>query len=119
MASRHRALKNYFRAPVSPMKRWPKRKHLSRRRNIVLSLLTGDKGTLSGLSLRSGLSIQHCGFILNGLCHPSAENAQRLARGLGVSTDTFIDVLRVYVWEPREAQKKRVKEVVQDSKTPA
>ena len=94
---KHSALKPRFHVKKKRLKPWPKKRREPRARNLILSLIGGEKSSLRGLALRSGLRLQTCWRILSGRSpHVQARTAQRLARALGVSTDTFLDILEVY-----------------------
>ena len=57
---------------------------------------------MRGLAMRSGLCSETCSLILNGHhLTPSVHTISRMARALNISTDTFLDVLEVYVWKPK------------------
>lgn len=96
-----RLLKPYFRTEKKRVPRWPKRMHASRR-NLVLILLAPDRATLRGLAHRTGMSVSGLWKVLRGKAKPSLRSARLIARALGVSTDTFVDVLEAYVWPKTE-----------------
>lgn len=97
------------------MKPWPRRKRIPGNRNEILHLLTGDKGTVSGLAKRARLSRGYCYRILTGHHKASGDTCQRIARALGVSTDTFLDVLAVYAPKRARVPKKSKSEAISDS----
>src|ERR1700685_2665290 len=103
-----RTLKPRFRVKRNRMKRWPKRKNRGGpKQNIILFLLVGPNATLRGLSSRAEISQQICSKVICGDWEfIRADTAQRLARALGVSTDTFLDVLRVYA--PKREKNKSI-----------
>jgi plasmid maintenance system antidote protein VapI len=86
----------------------------------VLSLLaTSNNATFDQICARTGLSQQTVCAALNGQKSMTADTAQRLARALGVKTDLFLDVLRVYTgWPPgnNRGKKQSVKASVSPEK---
>ncbi len=94
-------LRPHFSIPKPRLKRWKKRSPSQTRFNLILRLLTGNRGTLRGLAQRTGLHESNLNNALAGkLARMTAVTARKIARGLGVSTDTFLDVLEAYTGWP-------------------
>src|ERR1700688_3275836 len=91
-----RILRPYFSTPKKRMKPWPKRKDGRVSKNPILRLLAPQNGSFRGLAKRTGMSATYCWDICAKRRIPSLKAARLLARALGVSTDTFADVLEVY-----------------------
>jgi transcriptional regulator with XRE-family HTH domain len=111
IASSKRILKPNFHLEKKRLPRWKPRRKRNAQRNLLLTVLTGDRATIQQLCLRSGLSRSTVMRAVSGKTpRMTLLAAKRLSRGLGVSIDTFADVLEAYTGWPNAP--KRVKKQV-------